>query len=82
MRQVDAIQLKKEQHIIDQIVLAPISLSSIKYESCYPLVIKYGDGKFPMNGSFTIGKSLINGSFSIAMFDYGMVNHRFRWSNI
>ena len=37
----------------------------------YPLGIKHGNGKSPMNASFTIENRLIvNGPFSIAMFYY------------
>ena len=34
----------------------------------YPLVIKHGNGKSPVNGG--LRKELINGPFSIAMLDY------------
>ena len=45
--------------------------------SKYPLVIKHGNGKSPMNGGFIvlIGKSLISGPFFIAMFDYWRVQY-------
>ena len=45
----------------------------------YPLVIKHGNGKSPMNVGFKtfILKSPINAPFSIAMFDYERVNNRF-----
>ena len=41
-------------------------------QKLYPLVIKHGSGKSPINGGFN-RKSMINGPFCIAMFDYRSV---------